>query len=268
MTTTAVTLCSRSTFTDLCGLGHTEEMNVQKLKNRWVVFLAVLGLFALSGIALAAGDEDTVFNYGYDQDSQFFAWNVTSLDWGPDYEALAEALGLETPYDALEELCGLQDAETAPIEYTYDFDAETGKVTVDVEGDPMDCGDFQGGYVTGPSGQVNHGMFLKLFNSIYDGPHRGCLVRHIAGSKLGKDDQKVEADPEFEAPEEIESIDDGRITFTTVGADCLKGPDIDDEDGDHHGPPDHVLEKKAEKQEKKADKWGDGGPGKSGAHRP
>ncbi len=257
---------------------------MQKLKNRWVVFLAVLGLFALSGIALAAGDEDTVFNYGYDQDSQFFAWNVTSLDWEPNQELLDELLE-ENPSLAGDEwglllaACGLESEEGLdPMEYGYTFDGDTISLYELDEGsfdpetqDPFDtgdCGDFQGGYVTGPSGQVNHGMFLKLFNSIYDGPHRGCLVRHIAGSKLGKDDQKVEADPEFEAPEEIESIDDGRITFTTVGADCLKGPDIDDEDGDHHGPPDHVLEKKAEKQEKKADKWGDGGPGKSGEHRP
>jgi hypothetical protein len=246
-------------------------MDLQKLRSRWVILLAVVGLFALSGIALAAADEDTVFNYGYDQDSQFFAWNVTSLDWEPDYAALAEELGLETPFDALEELCGLQDSEAAPVEYTYDFNGATGGITVEVEGGPIDCGDFQGGYVTGPSGQVNHGMFLKLFNSIYDGPHRGCLVRHIAGSELGKDDQKVQADPEFETPEEIESIDDGRITFKTVGADCLKGTDrngLEEEDGDRRGPPDHVVEKKAEKQAEKAEKWGESGPGKSGSHRP
>lgn len=233
---------------------------MKRLRSRTVVFLAVVGLFAFSGIALAAGDDDTVFNYGYDQDSQFFAWNVTSLDWEPDYAELAEELGFDSDFEVLQELCGLQDPEAEPVEYTYDFDGESGGITVYLEGEPVDCATFQGGYVTGPSGQVNHGMFLRLFNSIYDGPAKGCVVRHVAQSDLGKDDQQVKSDPEFETPETVESITGGTINFTTAVADCQKGPDHDDENGERGGPPAHVLEKKADKL---ADKWDGNHPGKS-----
>jgi hypothetical protein len=246
-------------------------MRVKRLSRSVVIVLTAIGLLALSGIALAAveGQEDTVFNYGYDEDSQFFAWNVTSLEYDPNYEALEDTLGDEekAPSEdlaALLEACGLAAPEgEEPIEYGYTFDGETIELYALTDGsfDPDadlpvesgDCGEITGGYVTGPEGQVNHGMFLRLFNSLYEGANRGCLVRHIAQSDLGKGDQQVEADPAFEAGDTVEPIEDGTIDFTTVAADCVRGPqggddegeenELEGEDNDRRGPPQWVRDK-------------------------
>jgi len=243
---------------------------VERLSKTAVIVLAALGLTALSGIALAA-DDDTVFNYGYDQGSQFFMWNVTSLEYDPDYEALEETLGDEDPeasddLEALLATCGLAAPEgEQDLEYGYTFDGETIELyalsdgSFDPETDePVDvgeCGEVTGGYVTGPQGQVNHGMFLKLFTSLYEGPNRGCLVRHIAQSDLGKGDQQIEADPDFEADETVQPIEDGSVTFTTAVTDCLHGPnrggDEDEteeaegaeDDSNRRGPPQWVRDK-------------------------
>ena len=240
---------------------------MKRLSRTAVIVLAALGLTALSGIALAAGGDDTVFNYGYDEGSQFFMWNVTSLEYDPDYEALDETLGDEDPeatddLEALLEACGLAAPEGAEaIEYGYTFDGETVELFALTDGffnpetdEPFEvgeCGEVTGGYVTGPQGQVNHGMFLKLFNSMYDGPKRGCLVRHIAQSDLGKGDQQVEADPDFEADETVQTIEDGSVIFTTAITDCLHGPDRGgdedaQDDGDRRGPPEWVRDKRGD----------------------
>jgi hypothetical protein len=249
-------------------------MRVERLSRTAVIVLAALGLTALSGIALAADDggNDTVFNFGYDEDSQFFMWNVTSLEYDPSFEELEETLGDDDPeaqadLEALLEACGLAAPEgEEALEYGYTFDGETIELfaltdgSFDPEADePVDvgeCGELSGGYVTGPEGQVNHGMFLRLFNSLYDGPNRGCLVRHIAQSDLGKGEQQIEADPEFEAGETVEPIEDGRVTFETAVTDCLHGPnrggdDVeeaegDEEDTDRGGPPQWVLDKRGD----------------------
>lgn len=227
---------------------------------RAVAVLTALAMFAFSGLAFAAENDDTVFNFGYDPNSQFFMWNVTALEYetpaeesegdGMDLEALFEACGLETPDE--------------PTSYGYTFDGETISLfeldeegNFDPEGEPTDlgdCGSMNGGFVAGPNGQVNHGVFLKLFNSMYDGPNRGCLVSQIAKSGLGKGDQKVkpgDVDTEDEAEEPATTVEDGRVTFTTATATCNRGPstkgDGDDEDeeneGQRGGPPQHVLDK-------------------------
>lgn len=256
-------------------------------RNRTVLVLTILGLFAMSGIALAASSDDTVFNYGYDEGSQFFMWNVTSLEYDPDFEALEDALeaGEDTTsedFEALLEACGLGAVEGEdPIEYGYTFDGESiqvyeldGAGSFDPEADdPIesvqsgDCGEFTGGFVTGPEGQVNHGMFLKLFNELYDGENRGCLVSQIARSDLGKGDQQVQAG-EGDTAETAETVEDGRITFTTVGADCVRGPQQGgevggDDDSDRRGPPQFVLDRFG------GDKPGKGKPeGTPGGGRP
>lgn len=244
---------------------------MKRFRTRVVTLVAVIGLVAVSGVALASSD-DTVFNYGYDQDSQFFVWNVTSLDYSPDLDALEE--GLEGPdFEALLEACGLGAGEGEdPIEYGYTFDGESIQVyeltdgEFDPESDdpiesagPVDCGDFEGGYVAGPQGQVNHGMFLKLFNEVYSGAKRGCVLRHIAGSDLGKGDQQIQADPDFEADDTVAPIEDGTIVFTTAGADCVPGQKKNggdeelDESAERGGPPQFVK-----------DKFGGDGPGNRG----
>ena len=107
----------------------------------------------------------------------------------------------------------------------------------------------------GPECQVNHVIFLRLFNSLYDGPNRGCLVRHIAQSDLGKGEQQIEADPEFQAGDTAEPIEDGSVVFETALTDCLRGPnrggdDVEEgegaEDTDRRGPPQWVLDKRGD----------------------
>jgi hypothetical protein len=221
-----------------------------QLKRRGILLLAIVGLLSISGLALAqAGDDtgnenDTVFNFGYIEEDQFLMWNVSSINYevddGPDYDELVE-------------LCSLQGPEEEQFVYDYTVDAE-GNITLDPQGDaiPLDeefCGKVFGDLVSGPAGQVNHGMFMKLFNSVYEGKNRGCLVRHLAQSDLGKGDQQVivdDVDPDFEFDGE------GEVSFTTVETDCQHGAKAED-DSNGGGPPDFVRQK-----------FEDGGPGRSG----
>lgn len=243
---------------------------MKRSSRRAVAVLTVLSMFTFSGLASAAQDGDTVINYGYDPNSQFFMWNVTALDYEPfvgnddnepfDLDALLEACGLETPDE--------------PTSYGFTFDGETvllyeldDEGNFDPEGEPVDlgdCGGLNGGFVTGPNGQVNHGMFMKLFNSMYDGPNRGCLVSMLARSDLGKGDHMVkpgDTDSDDEADDEAETLVEGNVAFTTLTAQCERGRDkdgeSDDEGNGRGGPPQHVL-----------DKFGGEHPGKAKGNRP
>ncbi len=236
-----------------------------RLKNTAVIAFTAIGLLVGSGIAMAdshqAEKNDTVFNYGYDPVNQFLVWNISSLDYEVDETLLAESLF--DSYQSFFDSCKLgPDEGDEPVVYGYTFDGDS--VTLTLDGTPVEAPDGceflnNGGVVTGPNGQVNHGMFMKLFNSLYDGPHRGCLVRHLAHSDLGKtEDTKVKASAEYVAPEG-EIMIGGDVVFTSEAADCIKGKK-NDGDGSRGGPPDHVLEKKAERD---ALKWGEAGkPGK------
>ena len=121
-----------------------EMVQMHGLKRRLVVGLTLIAAFAFSGMALAAsnGDDDTVLNYGYDKDNHFFIWNVTSLEYEPDEEALEETLeGYESEQlEALLEACGLEgDDPEDPVEYSYTYDPESGEITLgDGEGDTTD----------------------------------------------------------------------------------------------------------------------------------
>jgi hypothetical protein len=245
---------------------------MDRLRKRLVLGLSVIAVFAFAGIALAAEGDDTVFNYGYDQERHFFYWNVTSYEGSPDDGGLegSEEATQEEQLAAILAACGLEgDDPENPDTYTYTFDPVTGVVTVTPEGEIEDgegesgeivCGTFSGGDVTGPAGQVNHGMFLKLFNEQYEGEGgRGCLVSHIARSGLGKGDQQVQPDPTTESDgdgstvptEEETEVVEGSITFSTATTDCQRGNGEDDEveeaeveeETDGQGPPQHVLDK-------------------------
>ncbi|MEX2134521.1 MAG: hypothetical protein WEB67_10305 [Acidimicrobiia bacterium] len=183
---------------------------MKKLKRSIVTFVA-MGLFVSSGVALAETSEtevieeestdtelvmDTLFSFGYDLINGLFLWNISALD----------------------EPCALPTAE----ESESDPEAES---------DP-DC-ELTGGEVAGPNGQVNHGMFMKLFNSLFEGTGRGCVVRHLAQSDLGKGDQQVKVDDETEAeidPEETESEVEATVDFTTVETACQHGPGDGEDD--------------------------------------
>jgi hypothetical protein len=213
---------------------------VLKLKNRGVVVLTVLGLFALSGLALADTQDDTVVNYTYDADEDFLALNISSLAYEPDYEAA---------YETFVDACTLEGE--GPFDLSYDGETVAlsdagGDVTLE-EG----CEEIVGGFVYGPNGQVNHGTVMKFLNSIYQGPGRGCVISQFAQMDLGKTDQQ-EPDPEFEVPEVSEEaplVIEG-AEFMTFETNCLHG-----NKGGNGGPPQSVLEKHA-------DKWGEDGPGK------
>ncbi len=176
------------------------------------------------------------------------------MDYQPDDIALLDALYED--FASLREACSLTGVADG---YTVD---EEGEITFKFgETDavlPPGCESLtDGGVVTGPNGQVNHGMFMKLFNSLYDGPGKGCLVRHLAHSDLGRTDEtKVKTVPDYQAPDEPITITDGQIVFITKDADCIHGKKGE---GGSAGPPAHVLEKKAVKA---AEKWPEAKPGK------
>jgi len=234
---------------------------MDRLRKRLVVGLTVIAAFALAGIAVAAEGDDTVLNFGCDEDTHFFIWNVTSLEYSPDSEQLDETLEgyEEAQLEALLAACGLEgDDPENPTEYTYTYDPATGLITVSTEGEPeggetegeeIVCGDFSGGDVIGPAGQVNHGMFLKFFNANYEGEGRGCIVSHIARSGLGKGDQQVKPDQDTESDEEEPTepeVVEGSISFTTVTTDCQRGNGDDEDESaerERGGPPQHVLDK-------------------------
>jgi hypothetical protein len=164
-------------------------------------------------------DGDTVLNFGYDEESQLFVWNTSSTEGDHD--------------------CSLEKDEENPAYGTrYGVDGED--ITVDgltIEGDdvafPARDGESEdvayaeavecalgATEVAGPNGQINHGMFMKAFNSLYEGTGRGCINRHLAQSDLGKGDQQVrvsDVDPEFVS---VADGDEGEVTFSTILAEC------------------------------------------------
>jgi len=171
---------------------------MKKRKRTGIAVLALIGLFISSGMALADPLEteeeptdsevlaDTLFSFGYDLINGLLLWNISSVD----------------------EPC------TLPTGDGSEPDPET-----DPAADP-EC-ELTGGEVAGPNGQVNHGMFMKLFNSLYDGK-RGCVIRYLAQSDLGKGDQQIKVGDEIDVETE-ETEDTAPIDFTTVEADCEKG---------------------------------------------
>lgn len=190
--------------------------------------LTVVGLMALSGLALAQpGEEeepaDTVFNFGYDEEFHLLVWNTSATDG---------------QYD-----CTLENGPVNPKYLTEDGLILVDGLTSEVEGEAMDVifldredeaaeplpysadGDcaLNAADVAGPNGQINHGMFMKLFNSLREGQRRGCLNRYLAQSHLGKGDQQIkvsDVDPDFVS---VMDADTGEIVFSTFAADCERG---------------------------------------------
>ena len=169
------------------------------------------------------GPEDTVFNFGYDEGLHLFVWNTTptegqydcSLENGPLHLTYGAANG-EITVDELAD-----DAEGEQVVTFPDRHDEDGDASLDY-GPDSECALNAAG-VAGPNGQINHGMFMKLFNSVYEGTGRGCVVRHLAQSDLGKGDQQIqvsEVDTDFVS---VMEGDTGVVDFETVLADCERG---------------------------------------------
>jgi hypothetical protein len=211
--------------------------SMRRVTKRGIGFVVLIGLLVAPGLAWAAGETaesqdaeteqvpDTLFTFGYDILHHVFAWNLSALDGqfdcsldgsltatygGPTAEGVIPISNLEDdgaivmfPNRPEAELAEGLDPADAPIPYS---------------GADGECG-LSGGDVSGPAGQVNHGMFMKLFNSLYEGAGRGCVVRHLAQSELGKGEQQVGpgGDPSFES---VVAGDTGDIDFTSISAVC------------------------------------------------
>jgi hypothetical protein len=186
---------------------------MKKLKRSVIVTFVAMGLFVGSGVALAETPDDdvleeetidtelmanTLFSFGYDLINGLFLWDISSIG----------------------ESCALPNSGPADAESEED---------ADLEADP-EC-EVTGGEVAGPNGQVNHGMFMKLFNSLFEGTGRGCVVRHLAQSDLGKGDQQIKAGEEEVESAASEVEGEGSIDFTTIETLCQEG-DGDGEDAE------------------------------------
>lgn len=171
-----------------------------------LVSIAVLGLLvAVTGVAAATEHEDTAFNYGYDEANRLLLLNTTPFDH-EDPEAACQ----------LDE--NLEDDEGTEHEVTY---SSLDPIDVDdlEDADGTTC-ELEAAEVSGPNGQVNHGMFMKAFNSWYDGNRRGCVNRFLAQSDLGKGTQQIQANPDAE--EFVPESDSSTADFFTALADCEK----------------------------------------------
>jgi hypothetical protein len=231
-------------------LGSLSNDRSRRVKSKLTILLALLGLMMMSGVAVAAEEEteeedDTVFNFGYDADNDVFVWGTSPSDGL--YDCSLEPKGeLEATYsvsdDGLVYVDGLTDGSDSvvvfdprPQDQLADGLTEAAE-PVEYTGAEGECG-LSGGSVAGPQGQINHGMFLKLFNGYYEGPGRGCIVRHIAQSDLGKGDQQVrvpDVDPDAES---VASGDTGLISFDSIVADCIRGSEQEVEENDQGKPP-------------------------------
>lgn len=219
------------------------------MRNRFIVLVAVAGLLTVSGIAAASEEEkeDTVFNFGYDSESGVLIWNLSPNDGL--YDCTLQNGPLNTTYslspDGLVYVDGITDGSDMTVAFqprTQEELAEglvAAEEPVEYSGAEGECG-LSGGSVAGPNGQVNHGMFMKLFNSVFDGPARGCVVRHLAQSDLGKGDQQVQAGDVDPDAESVADGDTGIIEFDTVITDCLHERDEQlesEEDSEEGGKP-------------------------------
>ncbi|HEX6146911.1 MAG TPA: hypothetical protein VF083_09060, partial [Acidimicrobiia bacterium] len=183
---------------------------MQRLKRSGVTILALIGLLSGSAVAWAAEEEtaeveieadesaDTLFNFGYDLVNRVFVWGLSRLDGVYDCTlengTLTATYGSTddegvVPVDNLEDGAGAVLFPNRPADEVAD-DQVPAETPIAYMGADGECG-LSGGNVPGPNGQVNHGMFMKLFTSLFEGTRRGCVVRHLAQSGLGRGDQLV-----------------------------------------------------------------------------
>jgi hypothetical protein len=198
------------------------------VNKKLATFTLIVGLLAISGMAAASEHdlepddrEDTVFNFGYDEVNKVFVWGTSPSD--DTFDCTLENGPIDVTYGSSEDgviQVPLLEREGGVVSFPTLPDVEPAD-SVDYSGSDGECG-VSGVSVPGPNGQVNHGMFMKAINSVYEGKGRGCINRFIAGSHLGKGDQQIQV-PEADAdsPELI----DGAIDFNTVLADCQHGND-------------------------------------------
>jgi hypothetical protein len=206
------------------------------MKLRIFAVVAALSLLFSAGIASANGGDggdgesegDTRFNFGYDAQARLFLFNTQATDASP-YDCTLENGSLTAMYgtpdgDGVIPVVDLtDDAGTisfGPTEFKLeDVEAATEESVV-YPGPQDEC--RISAFAIGDQGPINHGQFMKLFNSLIDMRGRGCLNRWLAQSNLGKEDL---------------ANDDPGITFTTALATCDHGRKDKGEDhpGNGHG---------------------------------
>ena len=164
---------------------------MRRLGRTALTVLLTLGLIAGAGVAWAQTDEepvdsrnDTLFNFGYDILNRALLWGTSRLD-GP-YDCTLENGTLTVTYgltsedgvilvDSITGESGVVMFPNRPAEEVGD-DQIPAEAPIAYSGADGPCG-LSGGDPTGPAGQINHGMFMRLFNRLYDGEGgRGCLV--------------------------------------------------------------------------------------------
>ncbi len=164
---------------------------MRTLRRFGVTALVLTGMLAGSAVAWAQTDDedvieievedsedvtDTLFNFGYDLVNRLFLWNLSALDG--IFDCTLENGPLTATYgetsdagvvlvDTLVGDAGVVQFPNRPADQVAD-DLEPADSPVAYAGADGECG-LSGGEVSGPNGQVNHGMFMKLFNSLYDG---------------------------------------------------------------------------------------------------
>jgi hypothetical protein len=174
-----------------------------------LISLLVAGLFVTSGIAAATEHEDTTFNYGYDSDNRLLL--INTIAWGEDVEATDAPCQLDTDLT--------DDTGTDyPVTYTPGDPIEVDPLELDGES----C-ELQAAEVSGPNGQINHGMIMKAFKTLYDGARRGCVNRYLAQSDFGKGEQQIQAGEEDSTFEP--ALAPATVEFFTALADCERGDD-------------------------------------------
>ena len=200
------------------------------MKLRIFAVVAALSLLFSAGIASANGGDggdgegegDTLFNFGYDAQARLFLFNTQATDSSP-YDCTLEN-------DSLTAMYGTPDGDgVIPVDDLIDdvgtisfgrteFDLAEGlqeatQNSIDYPGPEDEC--RISAYSFGDQGHINHGQFMKLFNSLIDMRGRGCLNRWLGQSNLGKEDL---------------ANDDPGITFTTALATCDHGKKDNGED--------------------------------------
>ncbi len=248
-------------------------MRIPKLRIVGVVTVGLLGFtgiaMAQEGVFVPREDTgpDTGMNFGYDQENEVFMFNVNDLlgdtfgcTVAPDAAGNTRTVvyGVDGEQITVDELKDNQTGD--PVEFSVYPDVtpqpegeetpipEPGAdevtdalppATIEYGGwrdDPASWGqecELQAAEIAGPNGQINHGMFMKLWNSLWDGrPGRGCLNRYLAQSDFGKGEQQVkvgdrtgadEAEPGiFDDPESLSSMEFD-VLFQSVQADCQHG---------------------------------------------
>ena len=196
---------------------------------RSTIFAAALAaMLAISSVALAdheePREEDTIVSFGYDEINHILAIHQGDNDtpWICDFTDGALTAGYGEIVDGFLEIESLMSGEDE-WEFGPRDDHEVGDAYEPAE-DPSLYSDGEcvlaGAVLAGPNGQINHGQFMKIAKSLFEGKVRGCIVRELAKSDIGKTDatklRTSEVDEEFEPGEE------GEVAFTTFEADCSK----------------------------------------------